>query len=159
MEIPIFFSIFVSANKLQWQTIKIVYKMEKQTKTFGRSELAQQYFPGLTSMSAWRKFKEWLDYNPRLRHLLSLTRRTFTPAEVEQIYSELGAPWISATCKDLRKSYFSLRAIYHLDKWFLFLVYLYRIALSTFQQFNNWWNTKSNNYSHYYINIIIYYNI
>ena len=59
--------------------------MEKQTKTFGRSELAQQYFPGLTSMSAWRKFKEWLDYNPRLRHL-------FTPAEVEQIYSELGAP-------------------------------------------------------------------
>lgn len=66
--------------------------MEKQTKTFGRSELAQQYFPGLTSMSAWRKFKEWLDYNPRLRHLLSLTRRTFTPAEVEQIYSELGTP-------------------------------------------------------------------
>ena len=48
---------------------KNVYKMEKQTKTFGRSELAQQYFPGLTSMSAWRKFKEWLDYNPRLRHL------------------------------------------------------------------------------------------
>ena len=120
MEIPIFFSIFVSANKLQWQTIKIVYKMEKQTKTFGRSELAQQYFPGLTSMSAWRKFKEWLDYNPRLRHLLSLTRRTFTPAEVEQIYSELGAPWISSTCKDLKKSYFSVRAIYHLDKWFLF---------------------------------------
>ena len=133
--------------------------MEKQTKTFGRSELAQQYFPGLTSMSAWRKFKEWLDYNPRLRHLLSLTRRTFTPAEVEQIYSELGAPWISATCKDLRKSYFSVRAIYHLDKWFLFLVYLYRIALSTFQQFNNWWNTKSNKYIHIYYNIIIYNNI
>ena len=66
--------------------------MEKQTKTFGRSELAQQYFPGLTSMSAWRKFKEWLDYNPRLHHLSSLSRRTFTPAEVELIYSELGAP-------------------------------------------------------------------
>ena len=54
--------------------------MEKLTRTFGRSELAQQYFPQLSAMSAWRKFKEWLEYNPQLRHLLDLTRRTFTPA-------------------------------------------------------------------------------
>ena len=66
--------------------------MEKMTKTFGRSELAQQYFPGLTPMSAWRKFKEWLDYNPRLHHLCDLARRTFTPAEVTLIYAELGEP-------------------------------------------------------------------
>ena len=62
------------------------------TKTFGRSELAQQYFPGLTPMSAWRKFKELLEYNPRLRHLYDLSRRTFTPAEVSLIFSELGEP-------------------------------------------------------------------
>ena len=66
--------------------------MNKYTKTFGRSELAQQYFPRLTPMAAWRKFKEWLAYNPRLRSLSDLPRRTFTPAEVELIISELGEP-------------------------------------------------------------------
>ena len=29
---------------------------------------------------------------PRLKHLAELTRRTFTPAEVQLIYSELGEP-------------------------------------------------------------------
>ena len=66
--------------------------MNKSVKTLGRSELAQQYFPGLTAMSAWRKLKEWLDFNPRLQHLRDLTRRTFTPAEVQLIYAELGEP-------------------------------------------------------------------
>lgn len=76
--------------------IKNKYYMYKTStsisKTFGRSELAQQYFPQLTAMSAWRKFKEWLEFNPRLRDLASLTRRTFTPAEVDLIYAELGEP-------------------------------------------------------------------
>ena len=67
-------------------------KMEKATRTFGRSELAQQYFPRLTAMSAWRKFKEWLMVNPQLRHLYDLSRRTYTPAEVQLIYSQLGEP-------------------------------------------------------------------
>ena len=66
--------------------------MEKASRTFGRSELAQQYFPRLSAMSAWRKFKEWLIVNPNLRHLYDLTRRTFTPAEVRLIYQELGEP-------------------------------------------------------------------
>ena len=65
--------------------------MEK-TRTFGRSELAQTYFPKLKPMTVWEKFKEWLAYNPRLRSLAELTRRTFTPAEVQLIYSELGEP-------------------------------------------------------------------
>ncbi len=72
--------------------IKNNHIMEKLTRTFGRSELAQQYFPQLSAMSAWRKFKEWLEYNPQLRHLLDLTRRTFTPAEVQLIYTQLGEP-------------------------------------------------------------------
>ena len=66
--------------------------MEKLTRTFGRSELAQQYFPQLSAMSAWRKFKEWLEYNPQLRHLLDLTRRSFTAAAAHQIYTQLGEP-------------------------------------------------------------------
>jgi hypothetical protein len=66
--------------------------MQKSIRTFGRSELAQCYFPKLKPMSAWEKFKEWLEVNPRLRSLLTLTRRTYTPAEVQLIYAELGEP-------------------------------------------------------------------
>jgi hypothetical protein len=43
-------------------------------------------------MSAWRKFREWFVLNPRLSSLASVTRRTFTPAEVQLIYNELGEP-------------------------------------------------------------------
>ena len=50
--------------------------MEKTIRTFGRSELAQQYFPQISPMSAWRKFREWLVLNPSLRSLASVTRRT-----------------------------------------------------------------------------------
>ena len=60
--------------------------------TFKRSELALRYFPDLKPMSAWEKFKEWLAVNPRLHYLTKLTRRTFTPAEVQLIYEELGEP-------------------------------------------------------------------
>ena len=67
-------------------------KFQMTQKTFGRSELAQQYFPRLTAMSAWRKFKEWLGVNPRLSGLLTLARRTYTPAEVQLIFSEIGEP-------------------------------------------------------------------
>ena len=70
----------------------ITMYMDKSIRSFGRSELAQQYFPKLSAMSAWRKFREWLDFNPRLRSLLSLSRRTYTPAEVQLIYAELGVP-------------------------------------------------------------------
>ena len=63
---------------------------EKRIRTFGRSELAQCYFPTLKPMSVWEKFKEWLAFNPRLSSLLALSRRTFTPAEVDLIYAELG---------------------------------------------------------------------
>ena len=66
--------------------------MEQAIKTYGRSELAQLYFPDLLQKSAWQKLKSWLELNPRLRNLAALTRRTFTPAEVALIYSELGEP-------------------------------------------------------------------
>ena len=61
-------------------------------RTFGRSELAQLYFPQMQQKSAWQKLKSWLIINPRLRSLSSLPRRTFTPAEVALIYEELGEP-------------------------------------------------------------------
>ena len=84
--------------------------MEKTIRSFGRSELAQQYFPKLSAMSAWRKFREWLDFNPRLRSLLSLSRRTYTPAEVRLIYAELGEPWSRPPATKIKSHLFS-------DKW------------------------------------------
>ena len=103
--IPKIFCIFASLNKL------VIYKpiIDMQTnhnvlreanrqsraqsqRVWGRSELAQLYFPQLQQKSAWQKLKSWLSINPRLRLLASLTRRTFTPAEVALIYAELGEP-------------------------------------------------------------------
>ena len=66
--------------------------MEKAIRTLGRSELAQQYFPRISAMSAWRKFKTWLLVNPALRALAAVPRRCFTPAEVQLIYDALGEP-------------------------------------------------------------------
>ena len=58
--------------------------MEKYIKTFGRSELAQLYFPTLLQKSAWQKLKSWLILNPALRSLagpvLPGLRRLFDPA-------------------------------------------------------------------------------
>ncbi len=66
--------------------------MQQNHCTYKRSELAMRYFPDLKPMSAWEKFKDWMNTNPRLRPLLSLSRRTYTPAEVKLIYDILGEP-------------------------------------------------------------------
>ena len=60
--------------------------------SFKRSELAMCYFTDLKPMSTWEKFKDWQNANARLRPLLSLSRRTYTPAEVQLIYDALGEP-------------------------------------------------------------------
>ena len=66
--------------------------MEISIKSFGRTELATKYFPGMKPESAWHKFRSWLRYNPRLSHFYDSRRRTFTPAEVSLIFAELGEP-------------------------------------------------------------------
>ena len=60
--------------------------------SYGRTELAQQYFPKLCPEAAWHKLRQWITINPVLSHLRELRRRTFTPAEVQLIYAELGEP-------------------------------------------------------------------
>ena len=61
-------------------------------RVFGRTELALQYFPRLCPEAAWHKLRQWIAINPRLSHLRELRRCTFTPAEVDLIYTELGEP-------------------------------------------------------------------
>ena len=60
--------------------------------TFGRAELAQQYFPFIQPQSAWLKLKALLNEDPALCHLTKLKRRTFLPSEVNIIYQHLGQP-------------------------------------------------------------------
>ena len=60
--------------------------------SFNRTALAQRYFPDLLPLSAWAKFRRWLLTNPRLSPLLASRSRSFTPAQVALIYTELGEP-------------------------------------------------------------------
>ena len=60
--------------------------------SFNRTALAQRYFPDLLPLSAWAKFRRWLQTNPRLKPILASGSRSFTPAQVALIYRELGEP-------------------------------------------------------------------
>ena len=59
---------------------------------FGRTELAQMYFPYVLPQTAWQKLRGLLAADPALSHLTKLKRRTFLPAEVNIIYQSLGQP-------------------------------------------------------------------
>lgn len=63
-----------------------------KVRCYGRTELAQLYFPDMLPQSAYRKLLSWLRLNPRLRHLARSRQRTFTPAQVARIVRELGEP-------------------------------------------------------------------
>ena len=59
---------------------------------YGRTELAQEYFPNMHPIAAWAKLKLWLSINPDLCYLTKLRVRSFTPAQVEEIVKILGEP-------------------------------------------------------------------
>ena len=65
---------------------------ELSTNTFGRTQLAQMYFPYIQPQTAWQKLRGLLATDPALVHLTKLKRRTFLPAEVNIIYQHLGQP-------------------------------------------------------------------
>ena len=62
------------------------------TSTFGRTQLAQMYFPHIQPQTAWQKLRGLLAEDPDLVPLAQLKRRTFLPAEVNIIYQHLGQP-------------------------------------------------------------------
>ena len=55
-------------------------------------ELAQAYFPDLTPSGAWKRFKLFMSDYEELSEILTANHRTFTPAQVQAIISNLGAP-------------------------------------------------------------------
>ena len=66
-------------------------------RSYGRSELAQLYFPMLQPMNAWRCLQEWITLNHELSTKLKAMgytphKRIFTPAQVGAIVYYLGEP-------------------------------------------------------------------
>ena len=66
--------------------------METTIRTYGRTELAQLYFPAICPRAAWAKLRLYMHDYPRLRKLLASGRRTFLPVEVALIFDTLGRP-------------------------------------------------------------------
>ena len=66
-------------------------------RTYGRTELAQLYYPAYTSTSAWRALRHELELcKPLARELRAqgyvTTQRHFTPRQVRTITQYLGTP-------------------------------------------------------------------
>jgi hypothetical protein len=66
--------------------------MVNEIRTYGRTELAQLYFPAICPRAAWAKLRLYMSDYPRLRKLLACKRRTFLPIEVSLIFDTLGRP-------------------------------------------------------------------
>ena len=66
--------------------------MKQTVRTYGRMELAQAYFPQLEPRWAWKKFKSIMQEFDELSRFLTIPRRTFTPAQVQAIFADLGVP-------------------------------------------------------------------
>ena len=66
--------------------------METTIRTYGRTELAQLYFPAICPRAAWAKLRLYMSDYPQLRKLLTCKRRTFLPIEVSLIFDTLGRP-------------------------------------------------------------------
>ena len=66
-------------------------------RAYGRTELAQCYFPNLSPQSAYRKLETWIDYHPTLRERLRATStnphsRVYMPVQVRLIVEAIGEP-------------------------------------------------------------------
>ena len=88
LEISLFFSTFaVQLNK----TLNYHIMIQTQS-SFGRTELAQMYFPNILPCNAWQKMRALMLDIPELSILAKQKRRTFLPSEVNIIYQHLGHP-------------------------------------------------------------------
>lgn len=66
-------------------------------RAYGRTELAQCYFPTLNPQAAYRKLQAWIDYSPHLRERLNAAcnnprSRVFMPVQVRMIVEAIGEP-------------------------------------------------------------------
>ena len=66
--------------------------MISRLRTYGRTELAQLYFPRLCPQAAWRKLRTLMLEYPALAELAVMPRRTLTVREVGDVFDLLGTP-------------------------------------------------------------------
>ena len=62
-------------------------------RAYGKSELAMLYLPKHSKTTALKRLKSWLQFNPRLRHIVKGKKRYYTPREVKMMVDELGEPF------------------------------------------------------------------
>jgi hypothetical protein len=85
--------VFLSTQTLaQFNYFSYLCTMETTIRTYGRTELAQLYFPAICPRAAWAKLRLYMSDYPQLHPLLSNTRRSFLPIEVSLIFDTLGKP-------------------------------------------------------------------
>ena len=85
--------VFLSTRTLaQFNYFSYLCTMETTIRTYGRTELAQLYFPAICPRAAWAKLRLYMSDYPQLHPLLSNTRRSFLPIEVSLIFDTLGKP-------------------------------------------------------------------
>lgn len=91
MAFPLIFSIFtgVKTKPEDMETFTI--------RAYGRTELAQCYFPTLNPQVAYRKLQSWIDYYPHLRERLNAIglnprSRVYMPVQVRMIVEAIGEP-------------------------------------------------------------------
>ena len=85
--------VFLSVRSLVYSDFfSYLCSMETTIKAYGRTELAQLYFPAICPRAAWAKLRLYMSDYPRLRKLLACRRRTFLPVEVSLIFDTLGRP-------------------------------------------------------------------
>ena len=66
--------------------------METTIRTYGRTELAQLYFPTICPRAAWAKLRLYMQDYPALTEILNTGHRSFLPSEVATIFDCLGRP-------------------------------------------------------------------
>ena len=90
--LPDFQYLYVSKDKIR------IHPMEAFIiRAYGRTELAQCYFPTLNPQVAHRKLQSWIDYYPHLRERLQAAgcnphARVYMPVHVRMIVEAIGEP-------------------------------------------------------------------
>jgi hypothetical protein len=85
-------NVLLTSKQSQTAVNSANFPLTSSPSAFGRTELAQMYFPYVLPQTAWQKLRGLLAADPALSHLTKLKRRTFLPAEVNIIYQSLGQP-------------------------------------------------------------------
>ena len=98
---PLIFSIFMSSerDKIPYNALNLL-SMQQETfiiRAYGRTELAQCYFPHLHPQAAYRKLQGWIDYCPHQRERLDAVganprSRVYMPLQVRMIVEAIGEP-------------------------------------------------------------------